>query len=203
MSERLQIINDALSATGNSGLNFEFDGSEEWRVADTAFRRAVGQLLTRHNWNFATTTAPLAGGVDNPSQIFSNAYALPVDALSVETAFVNGKPLSRYEIVDNRLCCDEAKGVVVKYVRMPSDGQWPQDFREMVTMKVEEFILRGLNEDFEEARGRARDVEMMLGEIRTRTDKQAPGKAVFRSRTRARRLNGGRRLNRFEREGSA
>lgn len=200
MSERLQIINDALSATGNAGLNFEFDGSEEWRIADSAYRRAVGQLLTRHNWNFATTTAPLAGIVTNPSQLFSTAYALPIDALSVETAFVNNQPLSRYEIVDNRLCCDHTSGVVVKYVRMPS--QLPADFRELVTMKAEEFILRGLNEDLEEARGRSRDVEMMLQEIRTRTDKQAPGKAVFKSRTRARRLSGGRRLNRFERQGS-
>jgi hypothetical protein len=202
MSDRLQTINDALAATGNGELNFEFDGSDEWRVADSAYRRAVGFLTSRHDWKFATTSVNLAAILpENPSRLFSVAYALPNDCLVIETAYFGGRVISEYEIVDNRLCCNHDQGVSVKYVRSPDPGQWPPHFREMVTMKVEEFILRGLNEDIPSARQRMMDVEGLLTEVRPLIDQQEPGKAVFRSRTRARRL-GFRRVNRFERDGA-
>lgn len=202
MSDRLQMINDALSATGNGKLNFEFDGSAEWDVGESAYRRAVGYLITRHTWKFETTSATLAAIIpDNPSKLFAVAYALPNDCLLVETVFVSGRPLPDYEIVGGRICCDHESGVSVKYVRTPDPGRWPPYFLELVTMKVEEFLFRGLNEDVTSGRQRMMDVENLLSEIRTTVDKQEPGKAVFRSRTRARRL-GFRRINRFERDGA-
>lgn len=192
--DRLTVINDALIATGNNPLNVEFDGSEEWIAADSSYRRAVGYLLSRHTWSFATTTVRLAGRLPlSPHPFLDNAYELPSDCLHVETAFLGRRGLTEYEIVDNKLCCRFDQDVSVKYVRRAPPGQWPPRFAELVTMKVEELLFRGLNESLDAATARSREVEAVLRELTSMTDQQEPARAVFRSRSAQRRLGGARR----------
>jgi hypothetical protein len=187
--DRLSIINDALLATGNDTLNSEYDGSQAWLAAESAYRRAVGFLLARHNWNFATTTVGLAGLLpSSPSKRFSYAYQLPSDLLHLSTAFYQTVPLTDYEIINNSLCCNYDTDVTLKYVRAPQVSAWPLSFAELVTIKTEEGILRGLNEDGDRADGRLRVAETLLGEVRAQTDQQEPAQAVLRSRTAERRL---------------
>uniref|UniRef100_A0A9E7ZPQ8 Uncharacterized protein n=1 Tax=Bosea sp. NBC_00436 TaxID=2969620 RepID=A0A9E7ZPQ8_9HYPH len=81
----------------------------------------------------------------------------------------------------------------IKYVRAPQPGQWPLLFAELVTTKAEAYILRGLNEDTDNARRRDADVEALLEEARSALDRQEPPRAIFRSRTAARRLGRGSR----------
>lgn len=195
MTDRLTIINDALLATGNNALNVEFDGSPEWQAADSAYRRAVQYLLSKHRWNFATTTQTLAGLLpSSPSALerYNKAYALPGDCLHVAGVFLNGYPLTQYELVDHKLCCAYDAGVSVKYVRAPSPDQWPPGFVEILTMKVEAHLLRGLNEDTAEARARDNRVDAELAEFRSQSDQEEGRKAVLRSRT-AERRRGARR----------
>lgn len=190
MTDRLTIINDALLATGNNPLNFEYDGSSEWQAADSAFRRAVQYLLSKHRWNFATTTVSLAGLLPkSPSALahYDKAYALPADCIHVAGVFLNGYPLTQYEIVDHRVCCAYDAGVTVKYVRSPSPDQWPEGFVEILTMKVEAHLLRGLNEDTDNADKRDRRVDAELAEFRSQSDQEEGRRAVLRSRTADRR----------------
>ncbi|WP_420104563.1 hypothetical protein [Bosea sp. (in: a-proteobacteria)] len=192
--DRLTVINDALQATGNNRVNVEYDGSAEWEAADSAYRRALSFLIPRHQWNFANTTVPLAGRLPvSPHETFSNAYQLPGDCLLVENAFWSGNAIREYEIVDQKLCCPYDQGVSVKYVRAPALGQWPLLFAELVTMKVESYLLRGFNEDTDNARRRDAEVEAMLEEVRSALDRQEPPRAMFLSRTAARRLGRGSR----------
>lgn len=200
MTDRLTIINDALLETGNTALNFEYDGSAEWQVADSAYRRSVQYLLSKHRWNFATTTVSLAGLLPtSPSGLahYNKAYALPADCLHVAAVYLNGYPLTQYEIVDHRLCCAYDAGLSVKYVRAPSPDQWPPMFIEILTMKVEAHILRGLNEDTDEARARDRRVDDELAEFRSQSDQEEGRRAVLRSRTAARRRGLASRAPRF------
>jgi hypothetical protein len=193
MTDRLTIINDALLATGNNGLNVEFDGSVEWLAADSAYRRAVSFLLGRHVWNFGSTSTALTSRLlASPHPIYTAAYDLPGDCLHVEGVWHdNGSgayPLARYEIVDQKICCMEESALTVKYVRQPSPEQWPVLFIELVTMKVEAYLLRGLNEDMDGGRRRDGEVEAMLRETRPVLDAQQPARAVLNSRSaRARR----------------
>lgn len=197
--DRITIINDALLVTGNEQLNVEFDGSPEWTVAESAYRRAVRWALSKKTWNFATTSADLVGLLSSsPSKVLDKAYALPADCLHIETAFLNTAPLTEYELIDNKFCCRFDSGVSLKYVRAPLPGQWPGGFVELVTIKTEAYILRGLNEDTDNARRRDNDAVNELNELRTQVDQQEPGQVVFRSRTGERRL-GFRRANRFTR----
>lgn len=200
MTDRLTIINDALLATGNSPLNFEYDGSPEWQAADSAYRRAVQYLLSKHRWNFATTTADLAGLLpQSPSALalYSKAYALPADCLHVAGVYLNGYPLTQYEIVDHRICCAYDAGMSVKYVRTPSPEQWPDGFVEILTMKVEAHLLRGLNEDTAEARARDNRVDAELAEFRSQSDQEEGRRVILRSRTADRRRGFRRPAARF------
>lgn len=190
--DRIGIINDSLLATGNEALNFEYDGSPEWTVGESAYRRAVAWALSKHRWNFATTSIDLAGLLpDSPHQVFSKAYQLPSDCLHVQAVFLNSAILTEYEIVDNKLCCRYDTGISIRYVRAPDMGQWPPMFSEIVTIKTEAGILRGLNEDTANAKQRDRDADIEIADLRTRTDQQNPPRAVFRSRSAARRRGGG------------
>lgn len=193
MSTRFEIICDALRNTGNNIPNVEFDGSSEWQAAEPAYRRSLSFLLPRHQWNFANTLVPLAGRLPaSPHETYQNAYVLPGDCLLVENAFASGHPIE-FEIVDQKLCCCFDQGVSIKYVRAPAPGQWPLLFAELVTMKTEEYLLRGFNEDTDNARKRAADVEAMLDEVRSALDRQEPPRAIFRSRSAARRRSRGSR----------
>lgn len=196
---RLIIINDALIGTGNNPINVEYDGTDLWIAADSAYRRAVGYLTTQHNWKFATTTARLAGRLPvSPHPRFLNAYELPADCLHVESAFVGSHSLTKYEILDGKLCCDHDQKVTLKYTRLQRPDLWPPGFLECVTMKVEEYLFRGLNEDGASATDRFRMVEAKIAELKTATDQQEPARAIFRSRSAARRAGGPRRT-RFDR----
>ncbi|PVE25431.1 hypothetical protein DC522_05925 [Microvirga sp. KLBC 81] len=198
--DRLTIINDALLETGNNPLNFEYDGSPEWQAADSAYRRSVQYLISKHRWNFATTTVDLAGLLPkSPSALehYNKAYALPADCLHVAGVYLNGYPLTQYEIVDHRVCCAYDAGVSVKYVRTPSPDQWPPMFIELLTMKVEAHLLRGLNEDTANAERRDARVDAELAEFRSQSDQEEGRRVILRSRTAARRRGLASRAPRF------
>lgn len=192
--DRLTVICDALQNTGNNRVNLEYDGSPEWQAAEPAYRRALQFLIPRHQWNFANTSAPLAGLLPtSPHEIFEFAYVLPGDCLLVQNVFHDGRAVDDYEIVDQKVCSRFNTGLTIKYVRAPLPGQWPLLFAELVTMKVEAYLLRGFNEDTDNARRRDADVEAMLEEVRSALDRQEPPRVIFRSRTAARRLARGSR----------
>jgi hypothetical protein len=198
MTDRLTIINDALIGTGNQPVNVEFDSSAEWQVADSAYRRAVGFLLGRHKWSFATDTADLVSlRPSSPHPVLQYAFDVPGECLHVEQVWrrdtLPAQNVVTYEIIDNAVCCDLQSGLVVKFVRRPSSGQWPDLFIELVTMKVEAYILRGLNEDTDNARRRDAEVEAMLSTARPTLDAQEPARALLNSRSARARMGRGRR----------
>jgi hypothetical protein len=186
--ERLTIIQNALIATGNATPNVEFDGSEEWLVAERAWNRALQYILPSHPWNFANTTAPLAGLLaTSPHPVLDKAFALPSDCMWVEMAWLDGRPLGEFEILDQKFCSRYDADLIIKYVRLPLPTQFPPGFVELVTIKIEEHILRGFNEDPTAADRRERQFREMLAEVRSSLDRQEPSRAVLRSRTAARR----------------
>jgi len=190
MPDRLTIINDALIATGNEPLNVEYDGSDEWIAADSAYRRALSYLLSKHRWSFATKTAPLASRLlETPSgyERYESAFALPGDLLHLSGAFYGGVPFTDYEIVDQKFCTWPKSGVTIEYVRAPNEGQWPAGFVELLTMKVEAHLYRSPNEDTANADKRDMRVDAELAELRALSDQQDGRRAILRSRTAQRR----------------
>lgn len=201
-SDRLQVINDALSETGNNTVSVEFDGSDEWNVASRAYERALPVLVEAFPHNWATTTETLSEAESNPSQAFAdgNAFRIPTNALNVQTVFAaGGRALTGgdYEIV-NRCICTFEESVSALYVRDPGPSQRPPMFNEALTKRVEAGILRGLNEDFDEARRREGEAIAMAQLSASKSAQQAPGRVFLRSTMLERRRGGSTRTQRGE-----
>lgn len=187
MSDKLAIVNNALAETGNN-LCQEADGSEEWNVASRAYDRALPVMISAHPFNWATTIETLSAAESNPSERFEYAYRIPLNALHIRTVYVGGIALagSSYEIID-RTIATSSDSIEVLYVRRPPEDQWPPLFNEALTLRVEAGILRGLNEDFDEATRRQGLAMAMLHEAKNAADQQAPGRTILKSRMAARR----------------
>ncbi len=184
MTSKIQIVNNALKSTGNAIVNVAYDGSDEWDVASAGFDRAIDWMLARHPWVFAKTTADLVQVAENPSKRKKYAYAFPTNMLSLRAVFAGGNQIDEYdsfEIINARLCLDYSSDVSVEYIREPPEDKWEVGFIESLTLKTEVYCLRGLNEDYVEARDRDSLAEATLLEARSQTDQQVPRRKGYRS----------------------
>jgi len=181
--DKLQILNRALAATGNTIVNVLNDGSDEWMVADMAFDRAIEDLISRHRWPFAAASFTPSEVATNPSERYENAFALPPTVFHVKSVNVDGYQTNLYEIIGRTLSLDtDASGLVtVAYIGMPESSAWHPQAAEILTQMVEVGCLRGLNEDFDEADSRHRWVESRLIEARSTVDQQNPARNQFQS----------------------
>lgn len=180
--DSLTILNDALRNTGNRELSVLNDGTDEWIAASGAYQRALTDLITQHRWNFARATADLVRTGDSDSQTYDDAYALPAGALHLLAVYADGNLTQRYELAGRTLAIDATTGVTVEYIAAPLDADWHPQAAEVLTMMVEAGILRGLNEDFTEARRRDADIELKLRQVRPLVDQQNPARNTYLSR---------------------
>lgn len=193
--DKLTVINNALSATGNNEVNVLNDPSDEYRVANRAFDRALKFLTSRHSWPFAMTTELLVRvpDADNKSRRFSkNGFALPVNTLHVKEVYRDDIPLTEYEIMGTVLSCPYDSDIYAAVVREAPDAKWHPMAEEILTLYIEAGLLRGLNEDFSEAAKRENRAEGMLSEARPHLDQQNPARNMYKSKIAAARR--GRRV---------
>jgi hypothetical protein len=183
--EKLEILNNALRATGNNTVNVLNDPSDEYRVANGAFERALRFLTARHSWPFASTIELLVRvpDSDNKSRRYpKNGFRLPINALHVKEVFWDTTPLTDYEIIGDVLSCRYDSAVYVNVVKQTSEEKIHPMAEEILTLFVEAGCLRGLNEDFTEATRREQRAEGLLEETRTHVDQQNPARNVYKSK---------------------
>lgn len=182
--DKLTVINNALTNTGNSTVNILNDPSDEYRVANSAFERSIKTLTARHSWPFATSTQLLvrAPDTENTSRRFQgSAYRLPPDTLHLIEVFWKHRPLTDYELIGQILNTRHDSEIYASVVQMPPEASWHPLAEEILTLMVEAGCLRGLNEDFKEALNVDRKAEILLGEVRTTTDQQNPARNLYKS----------------------
>ena len=183
--DKLQILNNALRATGNNTVNVLNDPSEEYQIANGAFERALRVLTARHSWPFASTIEELVRvpDGDNKSRRFrENAFALPVNTLHVKEVFWDALPLTDYEIIGTVLSCRYDSSVFANVVKQVSEEKIHPMAEEILTLYVEEGCLQGLNEDFSEASRRKNNAELLLQEARPHVDQQNPARNIYKSK---------------------
>lgn len=102
MTPTVDVCNLALSLIGQSANISSFsppEGSVHAQLCAAMYPLALGGLLERHPWAFATQRATLAQLATAPDG-FAYAYALPADALRVwELRETADAPLADYELV--------------------------------------------------------------------------------------------------------
>jgi hypothetical protein len=83
MASKIQIVNYALRLLGVARLTALDDDVEGARVADDVYDICRDDVLSDHNWNFATKRDTLAALEDAPEFGFDVQYQLPNDCLRV------------------------------------------------------------------------------------------------------------------------
>lgn len=178
---RLSIINDALSETGNNEVEVEGEDSVEWSIASRGYDKALPILLEAHPWKFATTTDTLDKD-ENPSDRYQFAYAIPDASLFLVEVTLGGQRID-FAIIENKICCNvDSSSLLAQYVQIPPIRAVSNSFFGVLRKRVEASCLRGLNEDYNEARLRDREADNMLEAEQSRVDRQQPRHVARRSR---------------------
>ena len=187
--EKLKVINRALSATANRTVDMLRDGSAEGLAAEFAFDRAVDFLLSEHDWPFQTRLAGLQRLGDSELSPFRNKFAYPQEAWHLRSVLLEqtGTPVE-YRLVGNEIHAFQDAGLNAYYVEQPppsgSDSAWHASATEVLTLFVEVFILRDLNEDYAEAAAREQAALLRLPRAAARTDQQSSPRDAFQSKVR-------------------
>jgi hypothetical protein len=183
-ADKLSIIIDALTLTGNTVPDVADDGSDEWKVASIAYEAAVDSLISAHSWNFATVVTALVRVGDSPDDQYTDAYNRPPGSLALVWVRANDV-LVDYKIIGGQICINANSQVVTcKYVQQPDPGSWPPMFIDCVRWATIAGIYRGRNEDISAAQGAEARMMHSLQDARTRTDQEQGKQALFNSRLR-------------------
>ncbi len=185
--DKLTVLNNALINTGNNRVNTLYEGSDEYLVADTAFDAAIKLLSSIHTWPFATTMEKLVRAPDseNKSRTFpDHCFRIPPppQVLHVKEIYYRSVLLVDYEIMGFTLSCRHADEIYAKVVREAPGAIWHPMAEQILTLRVEAGILRGLNEDFKEADSRERRADDWLVMARPHLDQQNPARNMYRSK---------------------
>lgn len=200
VSDKLLLINQALTNTSNNTCTVD-DASDEWRVASSAYDEQAPLLLYRHDWKFANRFQALSRIGDSQYPGFSDVYEKPGDCLMLQNVYradlaalvIPGlgygmpdedtrPPDLEYRIVQDMIHCVGPQGVIAIYIPFPVGAQpWSVGFLAALRLKVEAGILRGLNEDYAEAKTRDEMAESAFALAKSRSDTEEPRRVMFRS----------------------
>lgn len=205
--DKLDVVNSALSQTGDNLVASADNGSDEWNVASPAYERGLAYMIEGHSWRWAERVLPnLAPAANVPTDHhWDTAYNLPADFAHLIWVLVNDMP-AIYELgmgptVNNnpsgvQLLVNSQGGppqpvppqvpapVTIKYIsQTTSDPTFSTPtFVLALQMFVMSGIYRGLQENFSEADKLWGAALEMLGEAKTRHDQQMPKRALYNSR---------------------
>ena len=149
IASEIDLINAALTATGNSPITTMDDGTSEAEVATHNFERVLGAELA-YPWTW-THTAQFLNRVDVPGTdtAWLFAYQVP-DTFEVERLEVCGRPVP-WESMSDVVLCNVEDGVVAIGRWRPPVRQWPAEFRAALITRLEALFLRSLSEDYDKA----------------------------------------------------
>ena len=87
---KIDIINSALTLTGDNLVAVADNGSDEWNVASPAYERALAYIMESHNWGFAALVTVLQPSATAPPDTdWDTAYPLPSDLVFLIWAKLN------------------------------------------------------------------------------------------------------------------
>lgn len=208
---KIDVINSALSQTGDNLVAVADDGSDEWNVASPAYERAIAVLIEDASYGWSTVVNPnLTPSSTAPANTaWDTAYPLPSDLIHLIWVRINqdttdptsqtlGQP-TLYDIEGGMLVLNvkggppppsttQTPGIVsIKYVANPVNDV--QASTPLFVLALQAFtmsgIYRGLHEDTVEADKLWMAGEQFANRARARYDQQKPKRAFWNSRINA------------------
>lgn len=184
MAVDLVHVNKALTRTGNNPVTQLNDGTPGGNIAGTNYVELVKEVLSSYPWRWATKTATLAAISGTPAPPWLYAYQLPADLKHLSAVTVEGQPIE-YEQQYNKLLCDvdTSVEVIAKYIWEVPESNWPAEFGEYITQRLEAMFLRGIGERYTEAETRERSAARKLLECKNTDAKRRTARNVVSSPT--------------------
>jgi hypothetical protein len=145
-SVKIDIINQALSRSGNNPIATENDTTAEAVVTLANYEGIVANELV-YPWSFAKKWAALNLNTGTPLSTFAYSWRLPADVLTVRRVGIIGekKPIDFERDAEN-VYCDSNQNVMALYSYRPTENLWPAYFRELIVQGMEWVCCKGLNE---------------------------------------------------------
>ncbi|MCG5241396.1 hypothetical protein MCW82_16600 [Azospirillum doebereinerae] len=185
LDTEIDLINAALTSTGNSPITSLEDGTTEATVAASNFDRVLGAELA-YPWTWMHATRAL-NRVDIPSTDTSWRFAFQVpDDFEVERLEHCGHPIP-WDSLSDWVVCNVEDGVIARGRWRPPVREWPAEFRAALCVRLEALFLRSLSEDFDKAARRDQDAERAfraakLADSRRRSPRRPGTSALLEAR---------------------
>jgi hypothetical protein len=201
--QKIDLINSALSQTGDNLVAAADDGSDEWNTCSPAYERALAVVTEAHPWGWATDTRQIQPAANPPDDhTYQLAYNIPTDLVHLILV-----------TLDRRKCLWDLQNNQI-YLKAHGFG-WTFDpetqaetfngapgfvtikgiFAEnsdttfgtpTVILALQHFVMsgiyRGLHEDTAEAAKMMALGNQILEAAKSRHDMQKPKRAMFNSR---------------------
>lgn len=187
--DKLQIINAALTQTGNNPLTKWDQASPEGIVIRANYEIEVLAELECAPYSFARKTAYLTKKVEgNFEYAFGNA--LPEDSIKVRNLYLipahckGERAIGCYRCDDwdevgceihwglsKRACADNICPLI-EYTHRPDEAKWPPNFVKAISQRMQAVILRAINEENGEARNADNDAEFSSMKARLKSSKR-------------------------------
>lgn len=149
LDTEIDLINAALTATGNSPITSLEDGTSEAEVAASNLERILGAEFS-YPWTWTHTTKRL-NRVDGTGTDTAYLYAYQVPpSFEVERVEVCARNVP-WESMSDLILCNEDSGVVAIGRWRPPVRNWPAAFKAALCIRLEALFLRALSDDHEKA----------------------------------------------------
>ena len=175
----IDVANAAVLLLGASSLVSLTDARAEARIINTMYEPVVKAALTRHAWTWGKKTQLLAKTGQTPEQKF--LYALPADLLNLRYVTYKDRKITIEEIVDGELVVPYDTEIYAHYTWRVPEARWPADFAEAIVTILNGKLVRGLLNDFNEARAQEEKGEQLLRRAMVRDKRQIKGREIDES----------------------
>lgn len=146
----ITICNGALGRLGVSSIT-NFTDDDKSKICGAIYPKYANMLLSMYPWHFARKKSGALSTTTAPDNVYTYAYSLPADLLTVHTAYNSGEvgaiPLSRgFEIFANTIHTDETS-LYVDYIYTVDEDLWPDYFQVFAMTALASVLAIPITED--------------------------------------------------------
>jgi hypothetical protein len=193
---KLELINSALSQTGDNLCASADDGSVEWQVCSPAYERGLAFVCESHPWSWLTDMRTLVPSPKAPDDDhYDTGYPIPPDCVHIIQVRMQDRPCT-WEIFNNQIVVNAQGGppppnppvtpAVVTMKGIFSTLADPVNATPTVILVLQTFVMSGIyrsmKKDVAEANSLWSVAHKMLAAAKSRHDMQSPNRAIFVSR---------------------
>lgn len=193
---KLELINSALSQTGDRLVSVADDGSVEWQACSPAYERGLAFACESHPWSWLTDMRVLLPSPTKPDDpLYDTGYPIPPDCIHVIAVRMQDRPCT-WELFNNQIVVNAQGGppppnppvtpAVVTMKGIFSTNADPVYATPAVILALQSFvwsgIYRSIKKDVAEANTQWKMAHDILKAAKSRHDMQSPKRAIFVSR---------------------